>query len=75
MIIKINSRNKISIPKSVCKQLNIKVGDVFLLDVQDNVIVLIPQIKSYTKHLQGLHSEIWKDIDVEEYITNERNAW
>ncbi len=50
-------------------------GDRLLVDVQDGVIVLIPQPKRYTDHLQGLHSEIWKDIDVQNYTNGEREAW
>ena len=57
------------------EKLNIKAGDSVLVDVQDGIIVLIPQPKSYTNHLQGLHSEIWETIDIEKYINGERNAW
>jgi hypothetical protein len=55
--------------------LNIKKGDRLLVDVQDGVIVLIPQPKRYTDHLQGLHGEIWKGVDVQKYLTGEREAW
>ena len=57
------------------EKLNIKAGDSVLVDVQDGIMVLIPQPKSYTNHLQGLHSEIWETVDIEKYINGERNAW
>ena len=57
------------------EKLNIKAGDRLLVDVQDNMIVLIPQPKNHTNHLQGLYSEIWKTVDIEKYINGERNAW
>lgn len=57
------------------RKLNIKKGDRLLVDVQDGVIVLIPQPKRYADYLQGLHSEIWKDIDVQDYLKGERGAW
>ena len=57
------------------EKLNIKAGDRLLVDVQGGIIVLIPQPKSYTNHLQGLHSEIWETVDIEKYINGERNAW
>ena len=73
--VKVSSKYQIAVPQIARKKLNIKQGDLLLVDVQDGVIVLIPQPKRYTDHLQGLHSEIWKDIDVEKYLNGERGAW
>ena len=42
------------------------------MDVQDGVLVLIPERSS---SLQGLHNEIWKEVDVNEYLNTEREAW
>jgi len=57
------------------EKLNIKAGDSVLVDVQGEIMVLIPQPKNYTNHLQSLHSEIWEIVDVKKYINGERNAW
>ncbi len=73
--VKVSAKYQIAVPQIARKKLNIKKGDRLLVDVQDGVIVLIPQPKRYTDHLQGLHSEIWKDIDVQNYIKGERDAW
>jgi AbrB family looped-hinge helix DNA binding protein len=73
--VKVSSKYQIAVPQIARKKLNIKQGDLLLVDVQDGVIVLIPQPKRYTDHLQGLHSEIWKNIDVEKYLNGERGAW
>jgi len=73
--VKVSSKYQIAVPQMARKKLNIKQGDLLLVDVQDGVIVLIPRPKRYTDHLQGLHSEIWKDIDVEKYLNGERGAW
>ena len=73
--VKVSSKYQIAVPQMARKKLNIKQGDLLLVDVQDGVIVLIPQPKRYTDHLQGLHSEIWKNIDVEKYLNGERGAW
>ena len=56
-------------------ELNIKAGDRLLVDVQDGIMVLIPEPESYTNHLQGLHSEIWETVDIEKYINDEHVAW
>ena len=59
----------------MCEQLNIKAGDRLLVDVQDGVIVLIPEPKRYTNYLQDLHSGIWKGVDLQKYLNGERDAW
>ncbi len=73
--VKISAKYQISIPQMAHRKLNIKKGDRLLVDVQDGVIVLLPEPKCYADHLQSLHSEIWKGIDVRKYLNGERGAW
>lgn len=73
--VKVSSKYQIAVPQMARKKLNIKQGDRLLVDVQDGVIVLIPQPKRYTEYLQGLHGDIWKGVDVEKYLNGERDAW
>jgi len=73
--VKINTKYQITLPKPAREKLNIKAGNRLLVDVQDGVMVLIPQPKRYTDYLQGLHSDIWKGVDVEQYLDREREAW
>jgi AbrB family looped-hinge helix DNA binding protein len=73
--VKVSARYQIAVPQIARKKLNIKKGDRLIVDVQDGVIVLIPQPKSYTNYLQGLHSEIWKNIDTQKYLNEERGSW
>ena len=73
--VKVNAKYQIAIPEIARKKLNIKKGDLLLVDIQDGVIVLIPEPKRYTDHLKGLHSEIWKGMDVQKYFYEERDAW
>ena len=73
--VKVSSKYQIAVPQIARKKLNIKQGDRLLVDVQDGVIVLIPQPKRYTEYLQGLHGDIWKGVDVQKYLNGERDAW
>jgi AbrB family looped-hinge helix DNA binding protein len=73
--VKVSAKYQIAVPQIARKKLNIKKGDRLLVDVQDGVIVLIPEPKRYTDYLQGLHSEIWKGMDVQNYLNGERGAW
>ncbi len=49
------------------------------MDVQDGVLVLIPQPEDYVECLAGLHREIWEGVDWKpsgrDYLNQERNAW
>ena len=74
-VVKLNAKYQITIPKSVREKLKVKAGDRLLLDVQDGVMVLIPEPKRYADYLQGLHGEIWKGVDVKKYLNREREAW
>ncbi|NJC97900.1 MAG: AbrB family transcriptional regulator [Anaerolineales bacterium] len=73
--VKVSAKYQIAVPQIARKKLNIKKGDRLLVDVQDGVIVLIPEPKRYTNYLQGLHSEIWKGVDTKKYLNQERGAW
>lgn len=73
--VKVSAKYQIAVPQIARRKLNIKKGDRLLVDVQDGVIVLIPEPKRYSDYLQGLHGEIWKGIDVQKYINGERDAW
>jgi AbrB family looped-hinge helix DNA binding protein len=71
--VKVSNRYQIAVPQLARKRLKIKSGDRLLVDVQDGMIVLLPEPQSYTQTLAGLHREIWeKSAD---YVIGERNAW
>jgi AbrB family looped-hinge helix DNA binding protein len=74
-VVKVNAKNQTTILKSVRQKLQVKAGDRLLLDVQDGLMVLIPEPASFADYLQGLHREIWKGVDVKKYPNGERRAW
>ena len=74
-MLKLNATNQITIPRDIRRKLNIKAGDSLVMNVQDGVIILIPQPKRLTDYLLGLHRELWKDIDVQKYLDSEHGAW
>jgi AbrB family looped-hinge helix DNA binding protein len=73
--VKVSNRYQIAIPSVARNALNIEAGDRLLVDIQDGVIVLIPQPVDYVSYMAGLHHEIWEKVDSDEYLTNERDAW
>jgi len=73
--VKVSSRNQIALPSQARKKLGIQPGDRLLVDVQDGVLVLIPQPEDYVAAMTGLHREVWDGIDTEAYLNEERDAW
>lgn len=71
--VKVSNRYQIAVPQQARKRLQIKSGDRLLVDVQDGMIILMPEPGNYTQLLAGLHREIWEKSG--EYVTEERNAW
>lgn len=73
--VKVSNRYQISLPSAARKELNIQAGDRLLVDIQDGIIVLIPEPEDYVAHLAGLHQEIWQGVNTTIYLNEERAAW
>jgi AbrB family looped-hinge helix DNA binding protein len=73
--VKVNAKNQITVPLVARKKLNIQKGDSLLVDVQNGMVVLTPCPNRYTDYLQGLHSDIWKGVDIQKYLNGEREGW
>jgi AbrB family looped-hinge helix DNA binding protein len=58
--VKVSNRYQIAVPQHARKQLKIKSGDRLLVDVQDGMMILLPEPQNYTQSLAGLHREIWE---------------
>jgi AbrB family looped-hinge helix DNA binding protein len=73
--VKVSSRYQVAVPRVAREKLNIQSGDRLLVDVQDGVLILIPQPQDHVAHLAGLHKEVWADVDTTAYLEEERQAW
>ena len=73
--VKVSSRHQISLPSVARQELGIHAGDRLLVDVQDGVLILLPEPDDYVEHMAGLHQEIWKNIDTDQYLREERASW
>jgi AbrB family looped-hinge helix DNA binding protein len=73
--VKVSSRYQISVPRIARERLNIQSGDRLLVDVQDGLLILLPQPQDYTARLAGLHREVWAGLDTTAYLQEERDAW
>jgi AbrB family looped-hinge helix DNA binding protein len=75
LTVRVSSRYQISVPRVARRRLNIRSGDRLLVDVQDGLLILVPQPQDYTGRLAGLHREMWEGIDTATYLQEEREAW
>ena len=73
--VKVSKKNQIAVPAEVRKQLGIKSGDNLLVEVHGNYVVLLPEPADYPQRLRGLHREVWEDVEPQEYVRQEREAW
>lgn len=72
--IRVQERYQIALPKDARKRLNLRVGDKLLIDVQDGLLIILPQPKSFTSRLAGLHKDVWQGVDTGAYLREERGA-
>lgn len=75
MRVKVSKRHQIALPSEARARLGIAAGDRLLVDVQDNLIILLPEPDNYTARLAGLHRDLWQEGDSVAYLAAERAAW
>jgi AbrB family looped-hinge helix DNA binding protein len=73
--VKVSKKYQIAVPATARAHLNIDAGDRLLVDIQDGMLILIPEPHNYTDHLAGLHHEVWERSNTTDYIHQERSAW
>ena len=73
--VKLSSKNQIAVPAEIRSKLGIEPGDQLLVDVQGNMILLLPEPKDWVAATQGLGREIWQGIDPVEYVREERGVY
>jgi AbrB family looped-hinge helix DNA binding protein len=73
--VKVSKRYQIAVPAIAREKLNIMSGDRLLVDIQDGMMLLIPEPENYTDRLAGLNHEIWDRADTAKYINEERDSW
>jgi AbrB family looped-hinge helix DNA binding protein len=70
----VSSKFQVVIPKKARDALGIKAGDKLIFDYRDGFVVLLARPTDFVDFMRGLGSEVWKDIDVTEYLARERET-
>lgn len=75
MSVKVSKRYQVAVPSAAREALKIQSGDRLLVDIQDGMLLLIPEPENYTQHLAGIQREIWEKVKTQEYLDQERRSW
>lgn len=83
MRVKVSKRHQVALPSRARQHLGIAAGDRLLVDVQDNLLILLPEPADYTARLAGLHAGLWAGAGTPvrgesagaAYLAQERAAW
>ncbi len=80
--VRVSSKGQIVIPKEIRDALDIEEGSELFLELVSNlspglggIAVILPRPRDYARAMRGLGAEIWKDIDTDRYIDEERGSW
>jgi len=46
-----------------------------VVDVEKGKVMIKARPKSYNRYMLGLHKNVWKGVNVEEYVRKERDSW
>jgi AbrB family looped-hinge helix DNA binding protein len=70
----VSSKYQVVIPKKARESLGIKSGDKIIFDYRDGVVALLARPSDFVEFMRGLGSEVWKGVDVTDYLTGERET-
>lgn len=71
----VSSKHQIVVPKEAREKLHIRPGHELLVLCKDDRIVLIPRPEDFAAKMAGLHKDVWDGVNVDDYVTGERDSW
>lgn len=76
-ISKLNEDRSLKIPEEILKKAGLRPGAeiIWLYDEEARQILLMEKPDSFAKVMRGLGKELWNNIDINEYIKEERESW
>ena len=74
-VVTMSSKNQIVVPSEARQKLHLNAGSQLLVLCKENRIVLIPKPDDFAERLRGLHQDVWRTVNPEEYLNSERESW
>ncbi len=72
---RLSKKHQVVIPRRIRKELGLEAGDVVLFDIGNGRVFLKPKPRSYSRHMLGLHKDVWRGVPAEMYVEGERERW
>lgn len=72
---KLSSKYQLVIPKELRQYAHLKSGDKVVMGGFMGRVIISPQPRSYTDYMQGLHKNVWAEVNVDQYIKELREGW
>ena len=71
----VSDKYQVVIPREVRQKLNLQPRDTLLFLIDGDTVIIRLRPNSFTATLRGLHQQVWADVDVDEWLNQERSAW
>lgn len=77
LVSKLKEDLSIKIPDEILKRAGLKPGTeiIWLCDEETGQIILMEKPDDFAKAMRGLGKEMWRTVDVNAYIKEERESW
>ena len=71
----VSDKYQVVIPREVRQKLNLQPRDTLLFLIDGDTVIIRLRPNRFTVTLRGLHQQVWADVDVDEWLNQERSAW
>ena len=77
LVSRVDNNSYTKIPDEIIEKAGLKPGTdiIWYYDENTKQIILMEKPQNFAKVLRGLGKEIWKNIDANAYVQEERNSW
>lgn len=77
LVSRLDDNSYTKIPDEIIEKAGLKPGTdiIWLYDEKTGQIILMEKPESFAKSLRGLGKELWKGIDANAFVQEERSSW
>jgi len=77
LVSKLEENSYTKIPDEIVEKAGLKPGSdiIWYFDENTKQVILMEKPENFAKALRGLGKEIWKNVDANSYVQEERSTW
>lgn len=73
--VRVGPKYQVVIPNEIRQKIGLHPKDEVMVEEVKGTAVIIPKPESFTGLMVGLGKEVWKGVDVRDFIKKERDSW